>query len=76
MMAVRRDARQKVNAITNVGPHNTWNYCGRPDFELTDETPEWFTIDGNKMKVTRSEDVEGIFTLNGIMSIGSYSEEG
>jgi len=76
MIAVRRNARQKVNAITNVGPQHVWNYCGQPSFEVVGDAPEWFSVNDNKLTVTRSEDLEGIFTVNGTMSIGSYTEEG
>lgn len=36
MIAFKRDARQKVNAITDVGPDHVWNYCGLPKFNLDD----------------------------------------
>lgn len=76
MVAVKRDARQKINAITNVGPSHVWNYCGKPTFSFNKETPEWFNTDGNKITVSRSEDVEGIFTFEGSMNVGSFAQQG
>jgi len=31
MIAIERDAKQKINVKTNVGPQKVWNYCGAPE---------------------------------------------
>lgn len=75
MIATKRDARQKVNAITDVGPSNVWNYCGIPQFTIESQ-PDWFQIQDNKLTVDRSAAKEGIYKLDGTMNIGSLSKEG